>query len=246
MKVLAALILPWLAVASCLAAPGPAEPASSAPPAKSAPLLQSVLRTLGILAAPAQRGDEPVAAGSVWVATLAQDKPVRWTAAGGFRSPVAAAGDGPVYALRGDVLVRIDGPGAAPLEVGTVPGVDRLLGVQADAPASLLVLTTEARSPFALLAVDTGRRTALPLEGGDLDAPALAARARSPGRAVGPLSVEVERQTRQGLARTLQWTDVILRDAPNVVRNLSACNGVDCGQPALSPDQSRVTFVRRE
>lgn len=239
-----------VALACCQAAP---LPPAAAPPASSASasasqgetLLHALGRIAGLLAAPAQRGEERVATGSVWMATLAQAGPVRWTAGGGFRSPVVAEAGG-VYAMKGDALVRIDAAGAAPVEMASFTGIDRLLGVQADAAGELLALTTDPRAPLAILSPATGRRTVLAVDAGDRRQLELLARARSQARTVGTLSVDVEPQSRQGLARVVEWSDVVLRDAPHVVRNLSDCDGVDCGQPALSADLARVVFIRKE
>lgn len=249
MRILAALLIQLLVLSYCQAAPVAASgagPASAAAPAKSETLMHALLKVTGILAAPAQRGEERVATGSVWMATLAQAEPVRWTQGGGFRSPVIADAGNAVYAMKGNVLVRIDGPGLAPVDVSTIAGIDKLLGIQTDASGDLLALTTDPRAPVVTLSLATGRRTVLAVDSNDRGQLGLLAQARSQSRAIGSMSIDVERQTRQDLARVVEWTDVIMRDAPHIVRNLSACNGVDCGQPALSADLTRVVFIKHE
>ena len=248
MRVLPAL---WMlfALAHCRAAapaPAAAAPASSPTSTQGETLLHALLKVTGILAAPAQRGADRVATGSVWMATLAQAQPVRWTSGGGYRSPVIAEAGGGVYAMKGDLLVRIDAPGAVPVEVSTLAGIDRLLGVQADAAGDLLALTTDPRAPLVILSPATGRRSVLAVDTGDRRQLELLAQARSQSRAVGVLSIDVEPQSRQGLAGVVEWSDVVLREPPHVVRNLSACGGVDCGQPALSADLTRVVFIKKE
>jgi hypothetical protein len=51
-------------------------------------------------------------------------------------------------------------------------------------------------------------------------------------------------ESRRGMSRTTQWSDVYVRRGDAAPRNLSACNGVSCVQPALSPDGRSVVFIK--
>ena len=53
-----------------------------------------------------------------------------------------------------------------------------------------------------------------------------------------------ETESKRGLSRTIEWTDVYLRRGTAAPRNVSACDGVNCVQPALSPDGRSVAFVK--
>jgi Tol biopolymer transport system component len=54
----------------------------------------------------------------------------------------------------------------------------------------------------------------------------------------------VKTESKRGLSRTLEWTDVYLRRGCGTPQNVSACDGINWGEPALSPDGARVAFVK--
>ena len=63
-------------------------------------------------------------------------------------------------------------------------------------------------------------------------------------RVYGSTSVSVKTEVRQGMARAIEWTDVyVTREGTDPV-NVSRCDGVTCGQPALSHDGRHVAFVK--
>ena len=53
-------------------------------------------------------------------------------------------------------------------------------------------------------------------------------------------------ETKRGISREIEWTDVYLRRGSQPSMNVSACDGVNCMQPALSPDGRRVAFVKAD
>jgi hypothetical protein len=74
--------------------------------------------------------------------------------------------------------------------------------------------------------------------------PAVAAEIRGQERDYGTTTLYLKTESKQGLSRTAEWTDVWLRRGDAGPVNVSRCDGVNCGQPALSPDGRRVAFVK--
>jgi hypothetical protein len=238
MKTLLALLIQLAALGAALSADRLDDKAEST--------LQMLLRVTGISAVPALRGEEISGTGSVWVAALAESQPVRWTATGGFRSPVFNAAGTAIYAMQSDVLVRIDGAGVAPVIVSKAADVEKLIGFDSRAPDGLVMLMSDRAAPLAVLSLTTGKLALLPFDPANTDQQRLLANLRGQSRASASLRVLVEKKDRQDLARVVEWTDVEVQVASGTMRNLSKCNGVNCFQPALSPDLTRVVFVKGE
>jgi hypothetical protein len=70
------------------------------------------------------------------------------------------------------------------------------------------------------------------------------AQVRGQERTYGDASVYVRTESKRGLSRTIEWTDVHFRRGNAPPRNVSACDGANCGQPALSPHGRRIAFVK--
>jgi Tol biopolymer transport system component len=60
----------------------------------------------------------------------------------------------------------------------------------------------------------------------------------------GDTRVYTETESKRGLSRNIEWTDVYLRRSNAAPLNVSTCDGVNCIQPALSPDGRSVAFVK--
>ena len=69
---------------------------------------------------------------------------------------------------------------------------------------------------------------------------------RGQDRVYGDIRVYTETESKRGLARSIEWTDVYLRRGAATPQNVSACDGVNCAQPALSPDGRSVAFVKTD
>jgi hypothetical protein len=208
-------------------------------------LLQKLLRIAGLTAAPSQMrapGDpEP---GDIWIVNLADRAPRALTTEGGLRSPVFAPGDAFVYALKGEVVVRIlvgGGPAAPQCRASAV--VKR---VGFDGPDDLVVLTAAASpaSPFARLSLTRAQLTALPYDPTSPDERRLVAFVRGDERVYGDTRVYTEPVSRQGALRPIEWTDVFLAKGAGAPVNVSACGGIDCVAPALSGDGRQIAFVK--
>ena len=63
-------------------------------------------------------------------------------------------------------------------------------------------------------------------------------------RTYGETTVYTKTETKPGLSRPIEWTDVFLTRGAASPQNVSACDGVNCVQPSLSPDGRSVAFVK--
>ena len=208
-------------------------------------LLERLLRISGLSAAPGQlRGPDP-APGSLWVVTPGAGPAERWTSASRYAWPVFAA-DGSLYALDGDSLVRITAPGLDTVRVLALPGVVKLVGFEPGAHDDLILLRHDTAAPLAALALRSGALRTLALDLGNAKAQHLLGRMRGQDRGNAELLLLVQTQSRRGLARTLEWTDIMALSRRGDAANLSRCDGVNCSQPALSADGRRVVFVKAD
>ncbi len=209
-------------------------------------LVAKLLRISGLSAAPGQLRDGEATPGSIWVCDIGGAAPLRWTSSGSFRSPVFGVADGSVFALADRTVFRVPAALATPVAVRSVRGVAKLVGFDSRAPDELIVLLDDGAAPLAALSLATGTLATLPFDRRAPDQDLLLSQIRSQDRGRGDLRLLVRKQQRQGLSRTIEWTDVMLQRGSGELRNLSRCDGIDCSQPALSPDASQVVFVKAD
>jgi len=209
-------------------------------------LVAKLLRIAGLTAAPAQmRGPrDEVDAGSIWIANLERRIVGPVTPDGGYRSPVFSPADGSILALKGDTVVRIPPEGGTPAVVQRVTGAAKLVGFDHANPDEIVVLLEGGDSPLGVLSLKTGKVARLPYDATSADQQRMLAQIRDHDRVYGTIGVYVKTESKQGLSRTIEWTDVYVRRGDSMPQNVSGCDGVNCGQPALSPDGRRVVFVK--
>ena len=51
-------------------------------------------------------------------------------------------------------------------------------------------------------------------------------------------------ETKEGLAGAVEWRDVYLKREGRDTVNVSNCDGVNCGQPSLSPSGRWVVYIK--
>jgi len=209
-------------------------------------LVERLLRIAGLTAAPAQlRGpDDAVDTGSIWIADLERRTVTPATSDVGYRSPVFSPSDGRIFALKGDRVVRIPSNGGTPSSVQTAPGAVKLVGFDGASAEEIVVLFEASTSPLAVLSLKTGNVTPLPYDPTSAQQQRMLAQIRGHDRVYGTISLYVKSESKRGLLRTIEWTDVYVRRGDSPPQNVSVCDGVSCGQPALSPDGRRVAFVK--
>jgi hypothetical protein len=221
--------------------------ALSATVAAQESLLQKLLRIAGLTAAPSQlRGPgEAVEPGNIWIVPADRGTPKALTLDGGYTSPIFST-DGRVYALKGDTLVRLPQETGAGVAVHKVPRALKLVGFDAANADELVVLVDAApgSSPLGVLSLRSGRVTPLPVDPASEEQRRMLAQIRAQERTYGTTSVYTRTDRRRGMSRNIDWSDVYIRSGDGAPRNVSACNGVNCVQPALSPDGRSVVFIK--
>jgi Tol biopolymer transport system component len=218
--------------------------ATSLSAATAQSLIRKLLRIAGITAGGAVRGpaDEVVVPGNIWIADTTGGTRQPLTNSGGYRTPVFSP-DGTVFALKGDDVVRFSS-GGEETRVGTLEGAAKLAGFDGDSSTDLVVLRDEGTSPLAVLSVTSGKITPVAHDPTSSDDKSLVSSIRRQGRTYGDTVVYLRRESKAGAARLTEWTDVYVRRGAEQPRNVSACDGVSCAQPALSPDGRRLAFVK--
>jgi hypothetical protein len=221
--------------------------ALSATVAAQESLLQKLLRIAGLTAAPSQlRGPgEAVEPGNIWIVPADRGTPKALTLDGGYTSPIFST-DGRVYALKGDTLVRLPQETGAGVAVHKVPRALKLVGFDAANADELVVLVDAApgSSPLGVLSLRSGRVTPLPVDPASEEQRRMLAQIRAQERTYGTTSVYTRTERRRGMSRNIDWSDVYIRSGDGAPHNVSACNGVNCVQPALSPDGRSVVFIK--
>jgi hypothetical protein len=223
---------------------------AAAAPGQSAPketLLQRLLRIAGLTAAPSQmRAPGDPQPGDIWIVALQDGVARALTEGGGYRSPVFGSNDAFVYALRGDVVVRIPAAGGAASQQGRASDAVKLVGFEG--PDDVIVLTggQPPASPLALLSLKTGTLSALPHDPTSPDELRLIAFVRGEERVYGDTRVYTRAESRRSALRTTEWTDVYVARGTAAPVNVSACQGVNCGAPALSHDGRRIVYVKAQ
>ena len=205
--------------------------------------LDKLLRCCGLgLAAGDVRG--PEAGGDLWQVDLDSGERVALTSSGDFRSPVYEGSGHAVLALRGEDVVRIR-PGRPPERLTRLAGVAKLVGFQEQSSKDLVVLLERPQSPLAVWNLDDGRLHPLPLDGNATEVMGLISRIRGQERGTGEKRLWLNKERRQGVFLSSEWTDVYLSEGSSAPRNLSRCDGADCSQPTISIDGRRVVYVRK-
>jgi hypothetical protein len=220
--------------------------AQTPPPKRS--LLDTLLRIAGLTAAPSQmRGSEAeVGSGNIWVVGVDGRGARALTADGGYRSPLFSINDDSLVALKGDAVVRISIGDSRAVQQQRAAGVTRLVGFDRADGDSLIVLLDAAAAPLASVSMRTGRITPLPYDASSPDDRRMLAQVRADARVYGETSVYTKTETKRGLARNVDWLDVYVKRGAAAATNVSACDGTNCVQPALSADGRRIAFVKAE
>ncbi len=210
-------------------------------------LVDKLLRISGLTLAPGQmRGAGDEAEGSIWIADLERRSVSPVTPHGGYRSPVFSPADGSIFALKGDRVIRMPPGGGTPTAVQRASGAVKLAGFDGKNADEIVVLLEEGSSPLGVLSLKTGKLTPLPYEANSDDQRRILGQIRGQDRFYGETTVYVKTESKEGLSRTIEWTDVYVRRGDSTPQNVSSCDGVNCTQPALSPDGRRVAFVKAD
>ena len=227
---------------------------ASALPQRTQSFWMRVLKLLGVTAAPAnQKGDEdPVTDGDIWLYKVEQ-KISFVLKQGNFRSPIFMPGGNAVLALSGEKVVRFDltingveVDASAPAELLTLPGIQKLISVDGDAPDQVLVLTDLDNDNCPGVGVLTlTDRTVSPLQHSTKDDQDLVTYLKRSEREYDDgtkLEVRIVSKSRTGTP--VSATDAFMQLPRKGWINISQCRpGINCGQPTISSDRKFVLFV---
>jgi hypothetical protein len=189
------------------------------------------------------KAPEAAKSGEIWLADAASGAPVQLTGDGGYRWPVFDPGAKRILALRQNDLVEIPLAGGGARRLTTVAGISKLIGFDREQPGRVLMLRAQPNAEIAVLSLATGELAAVSYDP-DSDRISLA-HLRGNDRAYGDTILYLRKESRTDVTgAVLEWTDVFIKEADRRPRNISQCDGVDCSQPSLSADRSRIAFVR--
>ena len=209
-------------------------------------LIEKLLRVAGLTAAPGQmRGPgDAVEFGDIWIASTDGATRTALTSGGGYRSPIFAPTGESIYGLKADTLVRIPSAGGAATPLVSTAGIVKLIGFDSSNASALIVLLDSSTAPLGSLSLDSGKITPLSYDAKAQGERLLLSQITGEERVYGDTRLYVRTETKRGISRTIEWADVYLQHGNLPAINVSGCDGVNCGQPALSPNGRRVVFVK--
>jgi hypothetical protein len=189
---------------------------------------------------------DEVLAGNIWLVNVDGGMARALTSDGAYRSPIFQPDGAGILAVRAGSIVRVPLQGRSTVVVKS-PGVVNLVGVDATSPTEVIVLVDGSPStPIASLSLQSGAITPLPYDAASEPQRRMLAQIRAQERTYGDTSIYTRTQTKAGLTRPVEWTDVFISRGGIPPRNVSNCDGTTCVQPALSPDGRRIVFIRSE
>lgn len=209
-----------------------------------------VLRVSGVSHDPSTLkgpGDE-VVAGQIWLASPDFGQPRQLTVKGGYRSPVFIPVTNDILALAGTDVVRVPHAGGNARRLFKLDGAAKLVGFSLDDPDAVLVLSQDGSGnrSVGMLSLSSGILAPLvynPAAGRDLQ---MIEHLQSWNRVYGDRSVYLERQSKETLSGTVEWSDVLLKAGSQSPVNVSQCDEVNCGQPSVSADGTLVVFIKSD
>jgi hypothetical protein len=210
---------------------------------------EKMLKFLGISNSPGTlKAPGDVTSGEIWLADLQAMSTRALTSSDSYRSPIFLAGNKDVLALRGDDVVRAASSASGEVKkLYAVSGILKLVGVSSEDSATVLILLrgeAGGHPRVGLLTVGTGAVTPVPYDpasGQDLQ---MVENLGGWLRTYGDRQIYVRKQSKQALSGTVEWSDVFLQVEGQPSVDVSQCDGVNCGQPSLSPDGHWLVFVR--
>lgn len=226
----------------------PKSPTSSATSKPRTSFTDRLLKFLGISDSPGTLkgpGDE-VTRGQLWIADLDAKKTRALTLGAGYRSPIFLAASNDVLALRGTSIVRVSVGGEA-RTLYSVDDILKLVGANEEESGTVLILLRGeggGHPRVGLLAVGTGAVSPLPYDAASTHDRQMVEDLEGWSRTYGDRHVYVQRQSKQALSGTVEWSDVFLQQANQTPMDVSQCDGVNCGQPSLSADGRSLVFIR--
>jgi hypothetical protein len=209
---------------------------------------ERVLRFSGISANPnTLKGPrDGVPSGQVWMADLRSGTRRKITPSGGYRSPVFFPNGSDILALQGADVVRISSGGGEPAKLYSIAGITKLVAFSLDDPDEVLVLKEDEKGHVSPARLSVSTRTIMPLPYDPQSSRdrQMLEHLQDWQRSYGDSTVYVRRESRQALSGPVEISNAFLKTAGLEPQNISLCDMVNCGQPSVSPDGSRVLFIK--
>ncbi len=227
--------------------PKPQQP----PPVKKETTLQWLLRFVGISATPsAMRGEDDKLAGDIWLYDSTTQTSQRITREGGYRSPIVLTGDTKLLGLKGEQVVEITIDSRTTKPVVSIRGVIKLIGVNAQDANQVLFLRSSGDEKYSVgtLSLSEGKIETRDLDMNSEDDQRMLVHLQGWERVYdgGKTVVYTKAETKEGLGGAIEWRDVYLKREGKETANVSNCDGINCGQPSLSPDGRWVAYIKSD
>ena len=213
--------------------------------------MSGILRFTGITATPKQlKGVDEYnmkAGGDLWEVKLSPKKILsRITTDGGYRTPLFLPGDKGILALKGNNVVRISIADGTTETLYAIRDVEKLVGFDKNDQDKVLVLieNEDSNPSLGLLSIKSGEMTSMTYDGKSKEHRSIINHIKGWERNYNNIAVYPKTETKPGMAGSIEWTDVYMKQGDKEPINLSRCNGINCGQPSLSHDGNRVVFVK--
>ena len=182
--------------------------------------------------------DDEIDGGEIWIADLNTNTHSK-IAGSGYRTPVFAPGGDAVLAIRDDVIVKIPVAGGKAEDVFQLDSISKLVGF---VPDGRLLVTADDNNMIGFLALPDGKARWLTPDDASAEDKAAVERIRGWERVYGGTKVMVQGKAAGGK----RSTDVYAQESGKEPVNVSAGEGVSCGQPAFLPDHKLVVYVRAQ
>lgn len=206
-----------------------------------------VMQVFGVSATPNElRGaGDAIQAGEIIIVDVATKKQRRLATQPAYRSPIFFPDDQSILAIKGDAIVSIPIGGEAATtgirQRRIVHGIFKLIGFSGPSPDRVLSLRQEgSKTVVELLDLGTGEDTTLPHNPQSSRDRNMLTHLQGWDRVYEDITlfVKVEKNA------WAWWHNVYLQKKGQNPENLSRCEEISCGQPALSHDKTRVAFVK--
>jgi hypothetical protein len=125
-----------------------------------------------------------------------------------------------------------------------IPGVEKLVGFDRNDHEKLLVVLDKDTAPLALLSLKTGNLTPLPYDPKSKEHRLMLSHVKGQQRVYGIARVYVKKESKKAMEGEREWGEVYLQQGEAMPHNISDGDGVNCGQPSLSPDGKAVVYIR--
>ena len=227
--------------------PKPPDP----PPVKKETTVQWLLRCLGISSTPsAMKGEDDNLTGDIWLTDTMTQTSQRLTREGGYRSPIVLAGEAKVLAIKTEKVVEITIASRAVSPRVTIPGMLKLIGLNAADFNQVLFLSTRDGQKFSVgtLSLRDQRVETRELDQNSEEGRGMLAYLRGWDRAYdgGKSAVYTKAESKESLSGKIEWRDVYLKRDGRDTINVSNCDGVNCVQPSLSRDVRYVVYIKSD